>query len=469
MGTARLVVFDPEADRGCPGNCRRIERLAQDAFAPDTLRVATISDLGAGAGGGDPDVVVLRAPANRPLPDLLRTLRRAWQSAAVLGAVCNVARDTAELLDSLRHGLDDFVCCPFPQVDFVTRLRRLLPEPRPSRAARLALPSGVKLDMLVGESQPLLHSIARLLKVAGSDATVLIGGETGVGKELFARAIHYNGLRQGRPFIPVNCGALPDHLLENELFGHVKGAYTDASTSERGLLAEADGGTVFLDEIDALAASAQAKLLRFLQDHEYRPLGSTKTLTADVRVIVAANANLPEMVARRHFREDLFHRLNVLSLHVPPLRERASDIPLLATHFLDRFAAQYGRGPIRLSPAALRKMFTYRWPGNVRELEGLLHRAVVFCASDTLDVDDLELPATAAEARPRSSKDAAMGEFERAYLLDLLVEHGGNVSHAAHAAGRDRRTFQRLLRKHRIDRSLLGSGLRPPPDAPRSS
>src|SRR5262249_50107539 len=199
---------------------------------PETLRIATINQLAADAGVREPDVVVLRAPANRSLGEVLAAIRKAWRSAAVLGAVCNVARDSSELLDSLRHGLDDFVSCPFPQIDFVPRVRRLLPDPRGSRAERQALLGGAKLDMLVGESKPLLHSIARLLKVAGSDATVLIGGETGVGKELFARAIHYNGTRRGRPFIPINCGALPDHLLENELFGHVKGAYTDASTSE---------------------------------------------------------------------------------------------------------------------------------------------------------------------------------------------------------------------------------------------
>lgn len=452
MFAAQLVVFDPEADRGCSGNCRRIESLAQQAFAPDALRVATINRWAGESGAREPDLVVLRAPADRPLGELLRPLRQAWRSAAMLGAVCNVAHDVTDLLDSLRDGLDDFVCCPFPHVDFITRVRRLLPDQRASRAERLALLGDLKLDMLIGESQPLLHSLARVLKVAGSDATVLIGGETGVGKELFARAIHYNGPRKGRPFIPINCGALPDHLLENELFGHAKGAYTDASTSEKGLLAEAESGTVFLDEVDSLTSASQAKLLRFLQDHEYRPLGSSKTLTADVRVIVAANTDLREMVSRRQFREDLFHRLNVLSLHVPPLRERATDIPLLANHFLDRYAAQYGRGKIRLAPAAVRKMLGYAWPGNVRELEGLLHRAVVFCPSEMLDADDIELPGVERAAHAPSHKDAAMGEFERTYLLNLLVEHRGNVSRAAHAAGRDRRTFQRLLRKHNIDR-----------------
>jgi DNA-binding NtrC family response regulator len=457
MTALHLVVFDPEADRGCPGNCQQIESLAQQAFAPASLRVATISQLSREPGAREPDVVVLRAPAARPLAELLRPLRQAWRSAAVLGAVCDVSRDAADLLESLRHGLDDFFSCPFSPLDFVTRLRRLLPDQRASNAERLALLGDLKLDMVIGESTVLLQAIARVLKVAASDATVLIGGETGVGKELFARAIHYNGARRGRPFIPINCGALPDQLLENELFGHARGAYTDAATAERGLLAEAAGGTVFLDEVDTLALTAQAKLLRFLQDHEYRPLGSSKTLTADVRVIAAANADLRELVAARRFREDLFHRLNILSVYVPPLRERATDIPLLAAHFLDRYAAQYGRGEMRLSPAALRKMLSYSWPGNVRELEGLLHRAVVVCPTPVLDAGDIELPGAewADRGSCRGAKDVAMGEFERTYLMTLLGEHGGNVSRAAHAAGRDRRAFQRLLRKHGIDRRVF--------------
>jgi len=454
MSAAQLVVVDPEADRGCAGNCRHIESLARQACAPDGLKVVTIKDLARESGAREPDVVVLRAPVGQRLGEIIRRLRQAWRSAAVLGAVCNVSHDVADLLDSLRHGLDDFFCCPFPHLDFVTRLRRFLPVQRASRAERVALLGDLKIDMVVGESKPLLHSIARALKVASSDATVLIGGETGVGKELFARAIHYNGARKSGPFIPVNCSAVPDHLLENELFGHARGAYTDASTSEKGLIAEATGGSIFLDEVDTLSASAQAKLLRLLQEREYRPLGSSKTQSADVRVIAAANTDLREMVALRRFREDLFHRLNILSLHVPPLRERATDIPLLANHFLDRYAAQYGRPEIRLSQAALRVMLAYTWPGNVRELAGLLHRAVVLCPAETLDACDIELPGMRASetTAARGRKDDAMVEFERAYVVNLLTEHRGNVSQAAQAAGRDRRSFQRLLRKHRIDR-----------------
>ena len=280
----------------------------------------------------------MRVPARQPLREVVRAVRALWKSTAALAAVCNVPHTAAELFDSLQHGLDDFFCCPFPEIDFVTRLRRALSDHGASAAEFGHCRRDLRLDLLVGESPAFLDAISRIPRISGSAATVLIGGETGVGKELFARAIHYNGERECRPFVPVNCSALPDHLFENELFGHAKGAYTDASSSECGLLHEADGGTLFLDEVDMLSPPAQAKLLRFLQDREYRPLGSSKSLTADARVIAASNANLRELVAHRRFRADLFHRLNVLSLEVPALRNRPSDIPLLANHFLGSMA-----------------------------------------------------------------------------------------------------------------------------------
>jgi len=454
---AQLVVFDPEIQRRCSGNCRRIPSLVNEAFAPDPVSIATLSRLPDLTSATKPDLVVLRGPAGRFFGESVAPLRRLWPSVPVIGAVCNISLSVSDLLESLADGLDDFVCCPFVQVDLITRLRKLLPGRGNSRAARLAMIGDLKLDMVVGESQSLLSTVARLVKVATSGATVLIGGETGVGKELFARAIHYNGSRKNNPFIPINCSGRPDHLLENELFGHAKGAYTDASTSEKGLVAEAEGGTLFLDEVDTLTPSSQAKLLRFLQDRQYRLVGSTKTFTADVRVIAAANADLLEMISAGRFRQDLFHRLNVLSLHVPPLRERITDIPLLAQHFLGHYAVQYGRADLRISQAALRKMMSYGWPGNVRELEGLLHRAIVFSSSNVIDADDVELPGTESPgiSSPNCPQAKVMAEFERGYLSKLLAEHRGNVSHAAQAAGRDRRTFQRLLRKHRIDRAAF--------------
>jgi DNA-binding NtrC family response regulator len=448
----RLLICDPEIDRGCSGNCRQLLSFAHAALAPDTLEVRETHGCDQDEAGPDPDVVVLRIPS-RQTAGIVGQLRERWSSAIIMAAVCNVPYSAPELATSLR-GFDDFFCCPFLDLDFITRLCRCFPQRLAGRAVRQNALRDLRLDMVVGESEVFVRAIGRIPRLASSDATLLIGGETGTGKELFARAIHYNSDRKSHPFLPVNCAALPDLLFENEFFGHAKGAYTDAGSDVKGLLAEAEGGTIFLDEVDALSHMAQAKLLRFLQDREYRALGSSKTLTADTRVIAASNSDLRALAAQHRFREDLFHRLNILSVEVPPLRERIGDIPLLANYFLVRFAAQYKRGDLRLSYGAMRKLMAYAWPGNVRELEGLLHRAVVFGDNDVIDTDEIELPVACkipAESAS-TSKDHVMEEAERSYLRDLLLEHHGNLSHAAKAAGKDRRTIQRLLRKHSIER-----------------
>jgi DNA-binding NtrC family response regulator len=303
-----------------------------------------------------------------------------------------------------------------------------------------------------------LHVLAQLSKIASVDATVLLTGETGTGKEVIARAIHYHSPRKGQPFVPVNCGALPDHLLENELFGHARGAFTDASSAEKGLLAEAEGGTLFLDEIDALSASAQVKLLRVLQDREYRQLGSTKSRSANVRIITATNTDLLRQVRAGRFREDLYYRLHLLCLRLPPLRERNMDIALLARHFLLQYGQRHGREELRLTPCAVQKLTAYPWPGNVRELEGVIQRAVVLCSAPILQPQDLELPtdveqsAIPGNSSLRAAKSQMLGQFERGYLINLLTAHGGNVTQAAKQAGKERRAFQRLLRKHEVDR-----------------
>src|SRR5262249_4279738 len=211
----------------------------------------------------------------------------------------------------------------------------------------------------VGESEPFLGVLEQVRRVAPSDATILLEGETGTGKELVARAVHEGSPRRSKPFVPANCGALPDHLVENELFGHTKGAYTDASSQEKGLVAEAEEGTLFLDEVDTLSPATQVKLLRFLQDRVYRPLGRSRSITANARVIAATNADLWEQVQAKRFREDLYYRLNVMALRLPPLRERPDDIPRLAVHFLRRYGAQCDREPQQFSAAALHKLVVY--------------------------------------------------------------------------------------------------------------
>jgi transcriptional regulator with GAF, ATPase, and Fis domain len=306
-------------------------------------------------------------------------------------------------------------------------------------------------------------------------STVLISGETGTGKELFARAIHYSGERRGKPFVPVNCAALPDHLIENELFGHNKGAFTGALIEKHGLFHEADGGTLFLDEINSLSMAAQSKLLRVLQDQEFRPLGSTKSRTVDVKIVAATNTDLRYLVETRQFREDLFYRLNVLSVALPPLRDRKEDILLLTSHCLKVYAKEFGRGAITMGHSAKAKLMGYSWPGNVRELQGVIQRAVAMASGEMLEAQDLDLPESASpelagptmmllsrgvvsdDASFQAMKTKVIEEFERAYLSELLSTHHGNISQAARAAKKERRAFQRLLQKHGLDRRIFSA------------
>lgn len=323
---------------------------------------------------------------------------------------------------------------------------------------------------LIGRSGS-FQQVTRMIPILNtSKATVLLSGETGTGKEVYARAVHYSGDRRSKPFVPINCAALPDHLVENELFGHSRGAFTGALVEKHGLLNEADGGTLFLDEINSLNMVAQSKLLRVLQDQEFRPLGSTKSRTVDVKIIAATNADLRYLVESRQFREDLFYRLNVLSVVLPPLRDRKGDIPLLASHFVKRSAEEFGKGSVEISPDAMRKLENYAWPGNVRELQGVIHRAAALARSCVLEAHDLELP-DHDSAEPTESamslvsrglpidqcgfqamKIKMIDEFERKYLCEILTMHQGNISKAARAAQKERRAFQRLLYKHGLDR-----------------
>ncbi len=252
--------------------------------------------------------------------------------------------------------------------------------------------SAVGRHGMVGSCPSFLRVTKKIPLLAESDATVLITGETGTGKELFAHAIHDYSPRRDQPFIPVNCGALPEDLIENELFGHAKGAYTGAASHGKGLLAEAEGGTLFLDELNSLSASAQAKLLRFLQNREYRMLGSTKLLRADVRIIAATNCDLRKQVQLHHFREDLYHRLYVLAVDLPPLRERVEDIALLAEHFMNLCAQEHGKGKMTLSPEAVKRLEAYPWAGNVRELDSVMQRSVLLAPTSVLGPWDIDLP-----------------------------------------------------------------------------
>ena len=333
----------------------------------------------------------------------------------------------------------------------VLRLRQ-----HPAEEDALPQPSEEKsgLPQLLGESPAFLAEIRKIPLLAQCDVNVLISGETGTGKELCARAIHYLSPRAGRPFIAVNCGAIPVELVENELFGHERGAFTDASTAQGGLIHEAEGGTLFLDEIACLPLLAQVKLLRFLQDKEYRRLGSTKTQQGDVRVVAAMNIDLEEAVREGKLRQDLYYRLNIIPLVLPPLRERREDIPLLARYFLAKYAAKLNKYVTDCSPDVMQLLVLYEWPGNVRELEHTIERAVVLSEQAVIHKADIILPRVAAAAHQDSFQEAkakVIARFERTYIQGLLLAHQGNITKAARAAQKNRRAFWQLMRKHLID------------------
>lgn len=315
---------------------------------------------------------------------------------------------------------------------------------------------------LIGNSPVFREMLEILHKVAGYDASVLITGETGSGKELAARAIHYLSARRDKPFIPVNCGALPDHLIENELFGHNRGAYTDARESQAGLIAQAEGGTLFLDEVDALSQKAQVSLLRFLQDGQYRPLGSSRTEIAQVRILAASNVELEQLVEEGHFRADLHFRLNVIELPVPPLRARGGDVALLARHFIAEAACRYKIPAKELHPDTLEWLASQPWPGNIRELRNRIQREFLLADSPLLHI---RAPTPSNERRRQpdrrhgitdtlnfnEAKQCVLRSFERSHLQRLMRESAGNVSRAARMAGKERRALGKLLKKYQIE------------------
>ncbi len=316
---------------------------------------------------------------------------------------------------------------------------------------------------IVGASEPIQTLATAIERVARAPrTTVLITGESGVGKELAARAVHERSKRAARPFVAVNCAALTDSLLEAELFGYEPGAFTGADPKGRlGLIAAAESGTLFLDEIGELAPLLQAKLLRFLQERVYRRVGSTRDLAMDVRVIACTNRDLASLVAQGTFREDLFYRLNVLSLRVPALRERSSDIELLARHFLVSLAEELEQVPSELSPSALERLKGYPWPGNVRELRNCMERAALLGGGATLQADDLELtpPPTSASLTPfvpsagasMPFEDLSLRSVEEAVIRHVLLESGGNRSQAARVLGVNRTTLYNKLRAYSIE------------------
>jgi DNA-binding NtrC family response regulator len=447
IASSELLVFDSTSAQCPSGACNRLSDPLRTGLDRHPWRVQTVRTLSSARSGTAPDLLILRmAPA---APSLVSSVRARWAAVPIVVVLCPGATNSSRIGELLEDGANDYCRCPACEADLVPRVQRLLGERRsspPAARSRLDRSSG-----LIGQNAAFLRAVDRIDRIAAADATTFIIGETGTGKELFARAIHYNSRRKGQPFIPVNCAAVPDHLFENEVFGHARGAYTDAGAPECGLLGVAEGGTLFLDEIDALSLSSQAKLLRFLQEKEYRPLGSPESRIANVRVIAATNSNLHTQIARGLFRADLYHRLNILTIEVPPLRDRLDDVPELARHFLRMYERQYEREPMTLSASAIHRLLSSAWPGNVRELQSVIHRAVVLATCGVIGPGQVDLPPAAgapASGLSRDDPQRTYQQIQRTFLVNLLAEHDGNVSHAARAAGKDRRTVQRQMRKH---------------------
>ncbi len=451
-----LFISPDEHGRSCFDQSHVVE-LLERALPGEKVGFDRVADLPLVTARSPRVVLLSQVSPDRLFEERVAKVIRRWPDVPIMGIIGQQEGCINTLMQRVPAALRDFVLCPLDGQELALRIHRLLVQESLSSPREPGTSRPVRLDSLVGESAIFQAQVEKIPLFADVDAPVLLQGETGTGKEVFARAIHYSSARKDRAFIPINCAALPDQLFENELFGHAKGAYTSAAHEQGGLVLEAEDGTLFLDEVDALNPYAQAKLLRFVQYREYRPLGCSRTRVANVRIMAASNHDLRQAVANRQFREDLFHRLNVLSLVVPPLRDRPEDIPLLAKRFLQRFQRADGQGPRLLSEQAIHKLLAHLWPGNVRELESTLQRAVVLGASATIQAQDIECVGETARnvssnASLRDVKTSATKDVERAYLVKTLVTFRGNVTHAAKAAGKERRSFQRLLRKYGIDR-----------------
>jgi DNA-binding NtrC family response regulator len=389
--------------------------------------------------------------------ELVGELRRLRPDTPVILMTAFGSIDSA--VESMRAGAFDYITKPFEPdvVQFTVERaleRRALEEE--NRRLRRAVDQSAALGDLIGISPAMREIFALVRKVAHSKASVLITGESGTGKEVVARAIHFHGPRASRPFLPINCTAIPEGLLESELFGHVRGAFTGAHTSKRGLFEKAHGGTLFLDEIGDMGPGLQSKLLRVLQDREIRPVGGTQSVKVDVRIVAATNKDLAREMEAGRFREDLYYRLNVIPVHIPPLRERPEDIPALAESFVRKHAE--GRRRF-LSPAALERLRTCTWRGNARELENVIERALALAEGDEIGPADLPLPASAegtedserAFVRACARRQLSLREVEDLYIDEVMATAGGNKVHAARVLGIDRKTLYRRAERRTRD------------------
>jgi len=377
--------------------------------------------------------------------DLVRHIRENLKDTEVVMITGYASIEGA--IQAIKTGAEEYLAKPFTDEELFRAVRRALEKRTRRRAAEPEVPpeSG-PLHGLIGESEAMRQVYAAIRKAAETSATVLISGESGTGKELVARAIHYGSRRSPAPFVPVNCGGIPEGLIESELFGHVKGAFTGAVTSRAGFFLTADGGTIFLDEISELSLPLQVKLLRVLEDKEVFMVGASHSRRVDVRILAATNKNLRHMVERQAFREDLYFRLNVITIEVPPLRERGNDVLLLTRHFAERHARELGRPAPRFSDTVIESFLSYLWPGNVRELENTVQRLLLMAEGEQIDAPSLP-PVMRFSASKTGGLHRSLAEVEAEHIRAVLASVQENKTLAAKILGIDRKTLREKLKR----------------------
>ncbi|HZM88704.1 MAG TPA: sigma-54 dependent transcriptional regulator [Blastocatellia bacterium] len=385
--------------------------------------------------------------------ELLASIRLDWPEVAVI--IMTAFSSISSAVEAMKLGAEDYIGKPFQLDELAITVEKALERRslrREVRELRAEVRGRYNFSNIVGRSKPMQQLFEVIKRIAARrDASALITGSTGTGKELVARAIHYNSDRRDAPFMPINCSAIPDTLLESELFGYQKGAFTGAQETRRGLIEEAQGGTVFLDEINTLSPSLQVKLLRVLQERVVRRVGGRENLQIDIRLVSASNQDLEDAAKRGEFRQDLFYRLNVVPVRLPDLKDRREDIPLLVFHFLQKFAQQHGEPARRFTNDAMRVLMTHSWPGNVRELENAVEHALTMGKGEILLPEDLPQSVTAPERdiiQEATLDDVSLAELERRYILRILEKMGGHQIKTSRVLGIDRRTLYRRLRQY---------------------
>lgn len=460
--SGRILIVDDERDM-----LALLNRILSSAFAHDIMQTDDPMQVPDLLKNNHFEVVItdLKMPHRNGI-QVLEMVKEKDKTTAVILMTAYGSIESA--IEATRKGAYDYITKPFRKERILHVVEKAINWQHLQKEnvyLREKLEGKPQPPALLGTSAAMARLHSQIERVAGTSATVLVTGESGTGKELVARAIHAHSLRKTAPFIPIDCSTIPETIIESELFGHVKGSFTGAIRDKKGLLEEADTGTLFLDEIGDLNPGMQVKLLRVLQEGQFKPVGSNTIRKVDLRFITATNRNLSELIKRGEFREDLFYRLNVINIHLPPLRDRMEDIPLLASHFTQKYCLIHGKKVKGVSPDGMNHLMRREWPGNIRELENVLERGVIMATGEVLHAEDLAppdaFPSTGSVAPSptedifamplKEAKDRLLEEFQAQYIAKALARHGGNVSQAARESGVKRQYLHRLMRETNLD------------------